>query len=334
MGDVKKIDYTELVNFKNELNNIIVFAPIYWQKGAVSLFFKKYDRYIILGEYYCLSTWVILLLAKLSNKQIYLWTHGWYGNESMVKRIIKKIFFGLSNGVFLYGNYAKELMLKEGFKDSKLHVIYNSLDYDQQISVRKKLVKSSVFKNYFNNSNQVLIFVGRLTKIKRLDLLLDAHKLILTNNQNVNLVFVGNGDEKVKLELKAKKLGILEYVWFYGATYDEEEIGELIYNADICVSPGNVGLTAMHSLVYGTPVITHSEFKNQMPEFESVKEGVSGSFFEKDNMNSLAEKIQNWTQIHSDREKTRLACFEIIDRYYNPQFQLKEIRENIDLNEK
>jgi glycosyltransferase involved in cell wall biosynthesis len=334
MNDVKKIDYNKLVHFKKELINVRLLPPIYWQSGAVSLFFKKYDRYIILGEYYCVSTWILLLLSRFSDKKTYLWTHGWYGNESLLKKIIKKLFFNLADGVFLYGNYAKKLMITEGFNEAKLHVIYNSLNYEKQISVRNVLKKTDLFQKHFKNNNQVLIFIGRLTKIKRLDLLLEAHKLLLNKNQIFNLVFVGLGEEKEELVLMVNKLGLDEYVWFYGATYDEEEIGELIYNADICVSPGNVGLTAMHSMVYGTPVITHSEFKNQMPEFESIKEGVSGSFFENNNVNSLADAIQNWTQKNTDREKIRLSCFEVIDSYFNPQFQLREISKNIQLDEK
>jgi N-acetylglucosamine-6-phosphate deacetylase len=87
-------------------------------------------------------------------------------------------------------------------------------------------------------------------------------------------------------------------------------------------------------MVYGTPVITHSDFKNQMPEFESIQTGVTGAFFKKDNIDSLADMIIYWKLQHFDREKVRLACFEMIDNYYNPKFQLQEIYKNIDLNEK
>ena len=44
------------------------------------------------------------------------------------------------------------------------------------------------------------------------------------------------------------------------------------------VSPGNVGLTAIHSLSYGTPVLTHNNFNNQMPEVESIQPGFNGYF--------------------------------------------------------
>ena len=44
---------------------------------------------------------------------------------------------------------------------------------------------------------------------------------------------------------------------FQGAVFDESN-SELIYHSDLCVSPGNVGLTAIHSLTYGVPVATHT----------------------------------------------------------------------------
>ncbi|WP_026726355.1 glycosyltransferase family 4 protein [Flavobacterium sasangense] len=326
MQDVKKLDYSLLSNFKYELKNIKIFSPIYWQKGAVSLFFKSYDKYIILGEYFCLSTWLILLLSKFSNKKVYLWTHGWYSNEGFLKKIIKKIFFNLSDGLLLYGNYAKNLMLKEGFSQERLHVIYNSLDYDTQLQIREKLKTTNIYSNYFKNDYPVLIFVGRLSKIKKLDQIVNAFQLLKEKDIFVNLVFVGKGSEEEDLKAKLETIGNRNY-WFYGACYDEEIIGELIYNATICVSPGNVGLTAMHALVYGTPVITHSDFSQQMPEFEAVEKGVSGDFFIMDDEVDLANKIQDWLSKVEDREEIRTNCFKVIDEKYNPHYQLQVIKE-------
>ena len=68
---------------------------------------------------------------------------------------------------------------------------------------------------------------------------------------------------------------------FYGATYDEKELSKLIYMSDLTVSPGNIGLTAIHSLSYGTPVCSHSNFNNQMPESEAIINFENGFFFRK-----------------------------------------------------
>tara|TARA_B110000114_G_scaffold185705_1_gene234203 strand:- start:1222 stop:2316 length:1095 start_codon:yes stop_codon:yes gene_type:complete len=321
-GDIKKMDYSSLSQFKGELSNRIIFKPFYWQKGAVSLFFKNYNSYIITGEYFCVSTWVLLFLSKLTNKKVYLWTHGWYGNEGFFKIIIKKIFFNLSDGLLLYGNYAKELMIKEGFDDDKLHVIYNSLSYESQLKTRVKLQESNIYKNHFKNENPTLIFIGRLTKVKKLNQIIEAQKELSNKSIEVNIVFVGEGEEKENIKTLAIENG-LKNIWFYGSCYNEEEIGKLIYNATMCVSPGNAGLTAMHSLVYGTPIITHSDFSNQMPEFEAIETDVSGYFFIKDDVIDLANKINSWLSKIDSRDAIRTNCFKIIDEKYNPDYQLK-----------
>ncbi len=92
-------------------------------------------------------------------------------------------------------------------------------------------------------------------------------------------------------------------IWLYGACYDEEIIGELIFNAQLCVSPGNVGLTAMHSLVYGTPVITHNNFSNQSPEFEAIIDGKTGSFSKKIQQRILPIKFHYGSQKVRKKEK-------------------------------
>jgi glycosyltransferase involved in cell wall biosynthesis len=326
MDDVKKMDYSLLNNFKKELKNIKLIGSFYWQKGAVTLFFKNYSGYIILGEYYCLSTWFLLFLGKFSKKKIFLWSHGWYGNESVVKRLVKKVFFNLSDSIFLYGNYARELMIEEGFSLKKLHVIYNSLDYSRQLSIREKLKATSVFTDYFRNDDKVLIFIGRLTKVKKLDQVIRACESLRNRGLFVNLVFIGNGEEENNL--KEKSESIKENVWFYGACYEESKIAELIYNSTVCISPGNVGLTAMHSLVYGTPVITHSDFTRQMPEFEAIEHGISGFFFIRDNEIDLEKKIVDLLDM--SREKLRENCTKVIDERYNPSFQLNVIKEVVN----
>ena len=332
MGDVKKMDLNMLNNPVKELNNIKILSNIYWQKEALNLIFKKkYDKYIILGEYYCVSTWMILILSYFSNKKVYLWTHGWYGNENTIKKLIKKLFFNLSDGILLYGNYAKNLMINEGFDQSKLHVIYNSLDYELQINIRDSLSTSTIFQDYFKNNNKTLIFIGRLTKVKNLELLLEVQANLLKKNMHYNIVIVGDGDERERLECLMNKMK-LSNVWFYGPTYDEKEIGNLIFNSHLCVSPGNVGLTSLHSMVYGTPVCTNNLFTEQMPEFEAIDFPRTGFFFEKNNIESLSSSISDWSLNVNSRDLIRNFCYEKIDKFYNPKFQLSVIKKVLNEN--
>jgi len=328
--DVKKMDYSLLKNFKKEVKNITFFMkPIYYQKGVLKLIFTNYSSYLILGETICVSTWVMLFICKVLNKKVYFWTHGWYGKETLIRKTLKKIFYSLSNGIFLYGDYAKSLMIKEGFNEKKLHVIYNSLSYDSQKKERKALGVSDIYFNKFNNRHKNLVFIGRLSKVKRLDMILDALKILKSKNKYYNLTLIGEGETKNNLKQIVKQFNLEECVWFYGESFNENELSNLIFNADLCVSPGNVGLTAIHSLTYGTPVITHNNFPYQMPEFEVIKLKKTGIFFEFGNVISLANKIQCWFNENNNREKVREACYEVVDKKFNPYYQIEIFKKHL-----
>lgn len=330
MSDVKKMDYGILKGKVTETHTNKLFAGWTWQHGVVGQLFKDYDNYILLGETRALSTWMFCILARFlfPQKKVYFWTHGWYGKETKIEAFIKKIQFKLPNGgIFTYGEYARQLMIKEGFRADKLFVIHNSLAYNQQMEIRKSLNASDVYHSHFGNTNYNLFFVGRLTPIKKLDQILDAMVICNGKGHRYNLTFIGGGTEMENLRAKVDDLGLKNQVWFYGPCYDEKELSSLIYNADLCVAPGNIGLTAMHSMVFGTPCITHNDFPYQMPEFEAIKEGETGSFFKRDDINDLAKCIEKWFNTNGRmRDKIRQNCMDVIDKEWNPYFQTEVLK--------
>ena len=325
--DLSKLnDVTELTYQR------LKFGGWYWLKGLSSHLRKeKISTYLVIGEPYCLSIWRLGLLLKFfcKHKKLYFWTHGWYGKESFFKRIVKKGFFKLADGIFLYGNYARNLMIEEGFDPKKLFVIHNSLDYKKQTEIRRTLSDSDIYRSHFGNSNPTLIFIGRLTAVKRIDLLVEAVGALRQKGVDCNLVLVGDGDKTEELQRLVKEKDLIDRVWLYGKCYDDNVNAELIYNATLCVAPGNVGLTAIHSMVFGTPVISHNDFRHQMPEFEAIKPGITGDFFEEGNVNSLCEKILTWQNEHPDREVVRRACYQEIDDNWTPEYQISVLEKHL-----
>lgn len=308
-------------------------GPFYWVRGLIPLLWRDYDVYLMRGATGNLSSFFFSLLKKLffPNKKVYFWTHGFYGKENWVEKTLwKKPMFKLADAIFCYGNYGRDNMINEGFNPDKIHVIYNSLDYDIQLGIRNQLSISSIYKEHFNNEAPVLIFLGRLTQVKRLDLLLYAISKLKNKGYTYNLVLIGDGEERKLLIDLAKKLGIEDQIWFYGACYDETINAQMVYNSDLCVAPGNIGLTAMHVMMFGCPALTHNDFIWQMPEYEAIKPGITGDFFERNNVDSLAATIHKWIENQSaNRNKVREYCFQEIDKFWNPHNQINILKSNI-----
>ena len=322
----EKHEFESIHNRLHRVKNIWYKGKVLiWQKGIISrCIISKFDIAIFLGEMYCISTWLSAIICRLRGKTVTFWGHGLYGNEGKLKLFVRKIFYRLAHNHLLYGQRAKQLMLQQGFNSNKLFIVFNSLDYDEHKAIRDKyshLSKEKELTFFKNPLLPALIFIGRLTENKKLDFLIKSVSELNKEKESVNLIIIGDGDERKNLERIGEK-GLNNYIHFTGAYYNEQKIGRYLAISDLCVSPGNVGLTAIHSLSFGTPVCTHNNMNNQMPEAEAIYEGYNGFFFEENNVEDLVYRIKSWICINRNRFKIRQNCYKVIDNYYNPYYQL------------
>ncbi len=299
-----------------------------WFKGLFRAIVKSRARAVILiGNPNYPQTWLAALVAKLLGKRVLFWTHGWLRPEGYLKAKFRNCYFNLSDSVLVYDDRAIELASRSGFPSRKVRPIYNSLDWDAAQPLFTRLSKeglTSVRKRLgIPLDATVLICTARLTPICRFDLLLDAASKLNAEQNRIKVVLIGDGPERPPLELLAKELGL--DAQFLGAIYDEAVLADWLYAADITVSPGKVGLTAMHSLTYGTPVVTHSDRDLQMPEVEAVRPGVNGTFFEPGNSDSLAAAITALLDDKRSRKEIRDACRSVMEDRYTPQAQRRRI---------
>jgi glycosyltransferase involved in cell wall biosynthesis len=299
-----------------------------WQKGILRLCFSKdYHAFIFLGDPLHLCTWIFTILARLNNKKVFFWTHGVYGRENRIIKFIRLSFYRLANDLLLYGEGAKKELIRLSYSQNHLHVINNSLDFKTQLAIKDSISNESIvlFKErIFKNTNlPVITFIGRLEKNKRVDLLFDAISKLKQEGYDFNTLIVGDGPEKNNLETQILDLN-LNNIFFFGKTYKEEEVALILSSSAIVVSPGNVGLNCIHSLTYGTPVITHDLYELQMPEVESIIPGINGDFYKYGDVNDLVIKIREWLFKKLQDPTLTTKCFEIIKEKYTPKYQ-KEI---------
>lgn len=329
-GGIALMDLRKLRGFRGYLHN--VYRPsgkLVWQRGAIRRAFggPRYDAYILTGNPGIRSNWIIALIARVLGRPVYLWSHGLHGDETGWKLRKNLWYFRLAGHLLLYGERPYRLLLDRGFPAERMTVIYNSLDYDKQAAIRARIGDGDFIRNYFGTDLPLLTFVGRLTASKRLDLLLETMVRLEREGAPCNLVLIGDGPVREELERQVETLGLADRVWFYGETYDDQIIGTFLYHSAACVSPGNVGLTAIHSLMFGTPVVTHGNGNRQGPEYEAIEPGVSGSLFAEGDAADLATGIRPWATLDPLRRETvRQACYRIIDEKFNPDRQMELLR--------
>lgn len=328
---IKKMDFTKLEGFQKELKVIFFSFPIgwEWEFGMIGLALdRRYDKYLITPNFMSLNQWLFLVICRILKKKVYSWEHGIRTNniKAIILRI-DKLFHRLLSGAFIYGNKSRDDLIKAGYDERKLQTIYNSLDYDFSKEYRLHLADEPIYSQYFQNEDPVLLFIGRLTEVKKIGILIEAHSFLIKNGIETNIVLIGDGELFLKLHKRVQDNGLIDRYWFRGELYDEIEIARMLYNATICISPGNVGLTAIHAFSYGLPVITNDNFHEQGPEHEVIIEDKNGLFFKDGDAKSLAEKVEYWLKNHSDRHEVRSQCYKLIDTTFNPNNQIKIFRQ-------
>lgn len=313
-------NHEDLITYKGSFYPKKVFGHFFWLKGALKLFFKDYDVFV-LGGPFGLTYWFFLFFSIFSHKKVASWSHGMYGKETGVRRLIKLCYYKSLSMNFVYNNRAVELMKQAGIPASRLQMVGNSLDTDHNFNIRKTLAKSDSLSKLFVSKYPTLLFVGRVTNVKRLDMVLDAMILLKDRGTNVNFLVVGKDVDGVNLKEMSLAKGLKSQVYLYGPCYDDNILGDLFFNSDLCVSPGNVGLTAISALSFGCPVLSNDNFPTQMPEFESIVPGKTGDFFKDGSVESLADQIKNWLDKYSKNEEMRdlirLNAYKEIDSKWN-----------------
>lgn len=238
---------------------------------------------VFLGDWKIVSTWVAAAVYRLRGKHVMFWTHGITSSSDIKGLLLARTFYRLADTLLLYGHHARDRLHQLGYPQSRLTVIYNSLSTSHEIAMGVEKSEASVPAGdapYAGSSRVVkLLFVGRLTPESQLPLAIEAIALLQPEMESmaIRLVVVGAGQEAAHIEQKALECNV--DVEMRGAIYDPEVLALEFNAADAVVSPGKVGLLAIHALEHGVPVITHSEPTRQMPEYEAIQPGRTGELF-------------------------------------------------------
>lgn len=233
--------------------------------------------------------WIITGLLKQYNVPYIITSHGaefiTYRKTDRFDKYGKVAVEGCSRIIAISDDNTKEIIEKFPKAADKICYVkngYNSKDFYKQELNKEAVLESFSVKNY----KKVVLFAGRVSKLKGLDTLFKAAKLY--QNKDIVTLIAGDGDYKAELEIMQKVLGIRNVVFLGNRKQSELNI---LYNiADVFVLPSRkeaLPLVAIEAMACGTPAVV----TNQSGMSNIVTPDV-GLTFEMDDEEMLANQIK------------------------------------------
>ena len=145
---------------------------------------------------------------------------------------------------------------KMGVDDKKIEIVPNGID----LSEYDNLPERGEFRRKYGmgDNEKIILYLGRIHKIKGIDLLVEAFADLIKEVDDVRLVIVGQDDCFLStLKKQIEDLGIGNRILFTGPLYGMDKL-EAYVDADVYVLPSIYeiwGLTALEACACGTPVI-------------------------------------------------------------------------------
>ena len=177
----------------------------------------------------------------------------------------------------VYGSY--------GVPAAHIFVTGNSPDTDRLLAARERAERAPPI---LPGSPHRLIHVGRLVAWKRVDLLVEALVRLRVRFSDAELVVVGEGPERARLEALARGALPSDAVRFVGGVYQPEELGRYLLASSVYVLAGMGGLSINDAMCFGRPVVCSV---CDGTERRLVREGENGAYFEAGDAASLASAI-------------------------------------------
>lgn len=146
-----------------------------------------------------------------------------------------------------------QLMLFSDKSDwEKFHIIHCAVDPDD-------------FSASPSRDENNLLFVGRMSGVKGVPLLLEAVARVAADIPDLSVTLVGDGEERPELEAQARSLGVADRVLFAGYQSQAEVSGHM----------ANAGVFVLPSFAEGLPVVLMEALASQTPVVTTRIAGVS-----------------------------------------------------------
>lgn len=271
---------------------------------------------ILLPGFHRAEFWAMLVASVLTGKRRGVFCDSTIHDQpnTLIKGILKRIFFSLCHGFFCYGERSRAYLIRHGATPSRIFLRCQAAalpaNYSAKSALERRLASAP------SAAAPRFLYVGRLSQEKSLDVLLKAFAKVRMGIPDATLVLVGAGPQDDELQVLAAKLGLVEAVLFAGSM-DSAALAMEYARASCFVLPSISepwGLVVNEALSFGCPTVV-SDRCGCVPELVEGKS--TGLVFEAGNIDDLTEKLLAAPVAFADVDATARECLALIGRF-NP----------------
>ena len=202
---------------------------------------------------------------------------------------------------------------KKIFREEKMDVLCDPI-----IDLKEYRLKKIEKFNFEELKNKkYIIGIGRLTKQKNFELIINFFKKISNTYPNLNLVIIGEGEKKTKLKKMSINLGIEKRIYFLGY---QKNVFKYLTRSECFILTSlweDPGFVLVEAALAGVPIIS-SECPNGPKEIIQN----NGFLFQNNNLNDLLIKFRDF--LNTDKKeiyrnkvilKKRIKKFTLFEHY-------------------
>lgn len=193
-------------------------------------------------------------------------------------------------------SYKRIAIERGGMRSEDVYIVRSGPDLE-------KLVRQPETKKWHNGRTFLIGYVGVMGQQEGIDLLLESVAFLVheQGRQDIQFVLVGGGPSLNELKLCAKDMGLSDYINFTGRASDEE-LFEVLSNADVCVNPDRVN--TMNDKSTMNKILEYMAFQKPIVQFDVTEgkysAGESSLYAIPNDPRNFAEKI---LELLSDQSK-------------------------------
>lgn len=200
-----------------------------------------------------------------------------------------------------------ELSRHYGYK-GKTELVSNATDLKNDFSPDElSKFKKELFEKYgIQKDEKVFITIGRVNKLKNLDLIVDSCKILSDKGFKYKWLIVGDGADKEYFKNRVKKLNLENNIIFVGKVVDPREKGKLFAISDLHLFPSKYdtdGIVRIEAAAFSLPTL----FVNDAIASTVITDGQNG-YISSDDPETFAKKIEEVFDNKEQYLKVREQC--------------------------